>query len=216
MEKKKVRWYSYVILAITIIILSGVFKSSDTPLKALDFNNLLGNYGTLGTVEEGSKTILANDFKGIGGTGPKDGILLVISVAPAIIMAFGLIEICVDYKGLDAAEVIFNPLTKPILGLPGSTAIALVTSLTSSDAAAGMTKSLADEKYLNEKQRIILTSFQMLAPSILINFFAMAPTLEPFIDKPLTIALLVILIMKFIGTIISRILIKFLYKEEVA
>lgn len=215
MEKKKPRWYSYLILLITIIILTGVFNSSQTPLKAFDFNNLLGNFGSLGTVEEGSKTILANDFKGIGGTGPKDGILLVISVAPAIIMAFGLIEICIDYKGLDAAEVIFSPITKPILGIPGSTAVALVTSLTASDAAAGMTKSLGDDKYINEKQRIILSSYLLLAPSILINFFALAPTIEPFINKPLTIALLVIILMKFVGAVISRILVNFLYKEEV-
>ena len=214
-EKKiAVKWYSYLALLLTIIILSGAFNTSDTPLKALDFNNLLGNFGSMGVVEEGSNVTLAKDFKGIGGSGPKEGLLLTLSVAPAIIFAFGLIEVCIDYKGLDAAEVVFNPFMKPLMGLPGTAAVALVTSLTSSDAGAALTRNLSDEGYINEGQKIIFTTFQLLAPSILINFFVFAPTLDPLLTKPLSIALLMIIVMKFIGAIVARVLVKVIYKES--
>ena len=213
-KKEKIPWYAYVVLLLTIIIFAGFFGKSTTPLKALDFNNLLGNFGALGQVEEGAKVTLANDFKGIGGSGAREGILLVLSISPAIIVAFGIIEICTQYKGILAAQVLFSPIMKVLMGVPGAAAISVVTSLTSSDAGAGLVKSLADENYLNDRQRIILTSFELLAPSILVNFFAMGVTVSDYITRPISIALLVIIIMKVVGANIARILVKIMYKED--
>ncbi len=39
------------------IIFSGIFKDAPGPLKVLDFNNVLGSFGTLGTINDGVGTL---------------------------------------------------------------------------------------------------------------------------------------------------------------
>lgn len=213
-EKKKVCWYSYLALFFVIVVFSGVFTNSSTLLKVLDFNNLLGNFGSLGTADAQSGVKLAGDFKGIGGSGAREAFLLALSVAPAIIVAFGLIELCMDYKGLLAAEVLFTPIMKPLMGLPGAAVVSLISSFTSSDAGANTIKSLYENGFIDEKQRVVFASFQLMAPSILINFFLLISIVAPYIARQTSIALLVIIVMKFVGANICRLLVKFMHRAE--
>lgn len=202
-------------MVFTIIVLSGVFSKSTTPLAVLDFSNFLGEFGKLGTLTEGSGT-LAPNFKGTGGFGAKGGFLIVLTIAPAIIVALGIIEVCVDFKGLVAAEKLFSPVVKPLLGLPGAATVSIISSLTSSDAGAASVKAFYDEGYLNNRQRLILTVFQFAAPSILINFFALGTPLAPYVGEYLGLALLVVIVMKFVGAILFRVFSYFfLNKQEV-
>lgn len=210
---KNVPWYAYLVLFLVIIIFSGIFTNKINPLGALDFDNLLGNFGSMGNAEAESGVKFARDFKGIGGSGAREAFLLALFVAPAIIVAFGIIEICVDYKGLLAAEVLFTPIMKPLMGLPGAAAVSLVSSFTSSDAGASTIKSLREDGFINERQRVIFSSFQLMAPSILINFFLLISIVAAYISKPTSIALLVIIVMKFVGANVSRLLVRFMYKE---
>lgn len=209
----KTPWYAYLVLAFTFVIFSGVFTKSPTLMAALDFNNLLGAFGRLGTLTAGSGTLAAN-FKGVGGTGAREGFLLVLTIAPGIIVALGLIEVCIDFKGLNAAEKVFSPIIKPLLGLPGVATMGIVSSLTSSDAGAAFVRAFHDEKYLDDRQRLILTVFQFAAPSIFINFFALGSPLAPYLENYFTLALLVIIIMKFVGAVMFRIFSYFLYKKQ--
>lgn len=47
-KKEKVGIGAWIALVVLIVILSGVFRTSDTPLKVLDFTNLSGSFGTIG------------------------------------------------------------------------------------------------------------------------------------------------------------------------
>ncbi|MGL6199800.1 MAG: nucleoside recognition domain-containing protein [Lachnospiraceae bacterium] len=212
--QEKVPWYSYLALTLTILFLSGFLGKAPEPFKAFDFTNALGDFGTLGTLTDGSGK-LASNFKGIGGTGAKEAILLALSIAPAIIMAFGVVDVCNEFKGLSAAQKLFNPILRPLLNLPGSTAIALVTSLTSSDAGAAITKSLKDDNYINEDELFIFTAFQFSSPTLVLNFFAIgAASLSIYIGGYTNIAFLVIFFFKFFGATLCRIYIAFLKKKQ--
>lgn len=211
---KKVPWYGYLALIGTIIFLSGVFKSSEGPLKAFDFLNAVGEFGNMGEIVEGSGT-LAKNFKGIGGTGAKDAFLLALTIAPSIIAAFGVVEVCKEFDGLSAGEKLLSPILKPIIGIPGSAGVALVTSLTSSDAGAALTNSLYAEGYLTEKERLIFTVFQFSSPTLLLNFFAIGvASLGIYIGKYVNIAFLVIFFFKIFGATIARIYIKKIEKTR--
>lgn len=53
-EEVKVKWYGYLVLFLGILFFSGLMKDAPGPLKALDFNNVLGSFGKLGTLSEGA------------------------------------------------------------------------------------------------------------------------------------------------------------------
>lgn len=199
-----VPWYAYLTLLLTVLFLSGLFTGDSGVFSALDYSNVLGKFGKLGTVTEGVGVKLASSFRGMGGSGVRDGFIISLTFAPAIMLAFGVIEIYNDFKGLDAAQKLFSPILKPLLGLPGTSALAMISSITSSDAGAGITKSLHDGGHLNDNQLIILTTFMFSAPSILVNLYALGAPLNALVPIQISIPLLVILAMKFFGAILCR------------
>ncbi len=69
-EKPEVRWYSYVLLLVAVIMFSGLLAKAPESLpalKAFDFSTLNGVYGTI----SGAK----GNFVGSGGTGARGGFL---------------------------------------------------------------------------------------------------------------------------------------------
>ena len=50
-DKIKIGIGAWIALIFFIIILSGVFRTSDTPLKILDLTNLTGTFGLIGDTE---------------------------------------------------------------------------------------------------------------------------------------------------------------------
>ena len=73
-----VRWYGYVVLILTILFFSGIFSSAEGPIKALDFTNISGSFGSLGEIAEDAGT-LAADFRGTGGSGARDAWLFALT-----------------------------------------------------------------------------------------------------------------------------------------
>jgi len=215
-EKKKIKISSYVALFLTLAFLSGFFKNMTGPLAALDLTNVLGSFGKLGTVtlEEGVK--LASNFRGTGGAGVKDGFMSVIEVAPTIILCFGIIELYNAFGGSDAAEKLFGPIMRFFLGVPGAAVPALVSNLTSSDASAGLCRSLHDEGRINQKENIIITSFLYSAASPLVNYYLICAIVFPYIEVPLAIPMLVMIAMKFVGPAVLRFFFMFTAKKEAA
>lgn len=204
MPKLEVKWYGYVALVIGILFFSGLFKDAEGPLRALDFTNVLGAFGNLGTLEEGMGT-LAGNFRGIGGTGPRDGWLYALTLLPSVMFALGVVKVIEFFDGMKAAQKLLTPLLKPLMGLPGSAGLTLITSLQSTDAAAAMTKELADEGYIDEKQKAVFCAFQFSGASAITNFFASGAALFPFIgDLPVWKPLLLILVLKFVGANAAR------------
>lgn len=213
-EELHVKWYGYLVLLLGILFFSGMMKDAPGPFKVLDFNNVLGSFGKLGTLSEGAGK-LASSFRGDGGLGPKDGWLYALSLVPAIMLALGAVKVIDHLDGMKAAQKLLSPLLKPLMGLPGACGLTLIASLQSTDAAASMTKGLCDDKLITEKQKAIFCAFQFSGASAITNFFASGAALFPFIgDVPIFKPLALILVMKFVGANLVRLYLNKFDKEE--
>lgn len=215
--KKKLPWYSYLILLLGIVIFSGILDGPNSPITALGFNNVLGEFGVMGKVDGNaaeSGVSFARNFQGMGGFGVKDGFLLGLSVAPSMILAFALIEILTDFGGIEAAEKLLSVVTRPLLGLPGASALPVVANLTTVDSSAVLTRELYDAKTLTYKELIILNVFIFSAPSTVVNWYMFPGQLRSYIEKPFMLGLVVVLILKFVGVFICRLYLKLFYKDE--
>lgn len=200
----KVRWTGYVALVFVFLFFSGIFTSSEGPLQALDFNNIVGEFGVLGDLGEGEGT-LASSFRGINGTGARDGFLFALTLVPAVMFSLGIIKIVEYFDGLNAAEHLLSPLLRPLLGIPGSSGITLVASLQSADAGASMMKQMADADRLSEQEKVIFCAFQFSAGAALTNFLGSGAALFPYLGGvPILVPLLVIFFYKFVGANLMR------------
>lgn len=65
-----------------------------------------------------------------------------------------------------------NPLLKPLLGVPGVSALANIANMQSTDAAAGMVKELVDEGKLTDKERSVIITYQTSGSAFVTNYFS--------------------------------------------
>ena len=177
-RQKRAAWCGYVVLLLGILSFSGVFKTLwGGSLRMLDFQTLLGSYGVIGGA--GSSV----DFRGVGGTGVKDGFLLAVSLCPTEMFALAVIAVIEQCGGLEAARRLLTPLLRPVLGVNGSAGIAVVSSLQSTDAGAGMTADLWEKGFLSGRERDILAAFQFTAGALLANYFVIGAALFPVMEQ---------------------------------
>ena len=195
-EKQKVTWLSYVLLILAIIMFSGVLTKVTGAWQALDFTTLNGAFATI----SGAK----GNFVGNGGTGARGGFLFALGLAPAVILALGIVRIVDGYGGLAAAEKIISPLFKPLLGIPGICGLAFITSLQSTDGAAGMTKELYDSGAITDKERTIFCMLQLSGNGTITNYFSSIAALFAVFTAPIVLPLVVIFICKCIGVTMMR------------
>lgn len=129
-------------------------------MARFDFTVLNGSFGHV----TGTQTC------GAGGTGAKDGFLFALELAPSVILSLGIIAITDGLGGLRAAQQLMTPILKPLLGIPGICSLALIANLQNTDAAAGMTKELAQEGEITERDKVILPhgrpAAALLSPTI--------------------------------------------------
>lgn len=217
--EEKIRFRAYASLIFGIIFFSGILgelsKLGDgkwTWLGAFDFTILLGKFGTLGNIAKESGT-LATSFRGIGGSGPRDAFMYAVTLAPQVIFALGVVKIIEDLGAMKAAEKLLTPILRFVLGIPGSCALPLVTGLQSTDAASSMIKSLSNDNYITEKEKLIITSFQFSASGTILNYFTIGGAVFGLLKVPILLPLLAILLCKFIGANIVRILVNKIIKE---
>jgi len=198
-EQPKVTWLSYVLLVMAIIMFSGLLTNMTgawAPLKALDFTTLNGAFGTI----SGAK----GNFMGGGGTGARGGFLFALGLAPAIILALGIVRVVDGYGGLAAAEKIISPLFKPLLGIPGICGLAFITSLQSTDGAAGMTKELYDAGHITDRERTLFCQLQLSGDGTVTNYFSSIAALFAMFTAPIALPLVVLFICKAIGVTLMR------------
>ena len=201
---KQAPWHGYVALFLILVSLTGVFRNSNTILSAIDYQNMLGQFGTIAESDEIAGVAVAGNFQGTGGYGVRDGFLLGFAIAPAIILVYGMIKLYEDLKGPQAAEIIFNPILKPLMGLPGAAALPVISALTSGDAAIGIAKDLYLEGVLSRQQQIILTTFIFSAAAILVNLPIFITPVESYLTVSVSVILVVILVMKLIAVNLLR------------
>lgn len=207
-NEKKVGIGAYIALILSIVFFSGIVGMLNVPegFKVLDFATLNGKFGSIEAVS-GMTT-----FRGVGGEGARDGFMFGLNLLPTVIFALAIVEVAEFYGALEAARKILTPLMQPLLGLPGSTGLALIASLQSADAGSGLTKALYDEKEINDNQRTVFSAFQFSAGGTITNVFASGSVLYALtlvngdlaIKIPMIIPLTIIFVMKLVGANIMR------------
>jgi nucleoside recognition membrane protein YjiH len=202
-----VRPIGYIALVFAILFFSGIMptlaKSWGDWIKAFDFSTLLGSFGSIAK---------AGDFRGVGGVGAKDGFLFGLTLVPAVMFALGFVEVIDWLGGLKAAQKLLNPLLRPLLGIPGIAGLALISSLQSTDAGAGMTKSLQDGKYITENEKTIFMMFQFTAGAPITNMLgtgaAVIVLVAPVVPTIIMLSFAVVFALKIFAANVMRLYVK--------
>ncbi|WP_058911419.1 nucleoside recognition domain-containing protein [Entomohabitans teleogrylli] len=201
LESTRVGWKGYLSFILTILFFSGAFSASEGWWRVFDFTVLNGSFGHINSsLNQASQT-----FRGSGGAGAKDGFLFALELAPSVILSLGIIAITDGLGGLRAAQQLMTPILKPLLGIPGICSLALIANLQNTDAAAGMTKELAQEGAITERDKVIFAAYQTSGSAIITNYFSSGVAVFAFLGTSVIVPLAVILVFKFIGANLLRI-----------
>lgn len=222
-QQMQVKWYGYIALIVGILFFSGVFADIEAfggRLQALDFGNVLGRFGALGSVSEygADYVTLAGNFRGTGGVGAQDGFAFALTLIPAVLLALGCVGVIEHLDGLNAAAKLLNPVLRPLMGVPGVSGLGLIASLQSADAGAGMISELHSGNLLSDKERLIFTQFQFTAGGTLTNFLGSGAAFFPYlatINVPILVPMATIFVFKFVAANFMRVYATRFIKEAV-
>lgn len=196
-EDFKVPWFGYIALILAIIFFSGFFAKQKDWLAVFDFNTINGQFGVM-------KDAAKATFAGQGGSGARDGFLFALGLIPAVMLALGVVEVVDHLGGLKAGQKLLTPILRPLLGIPGIAGLALVTSLQSTDAGAGMTRMLRETNFVTEKEKTVFCAFQFSAGGTITNYLSSGAALFSFITVPIITPLIVMFVMKVFGANVMR------------
>lgn len=196
----------YLALLLIILFFSGVFQNGPEFLRAFDYNTLLGKFGTIGDTN--------SNFVGKGDISVRQGFLFALSIIPGIMLALGAVSVAAYFGALDAARVLLTPLLKPLLGIRGQSGLALIGSLQSSDAGAAMTRELCDKDLITPKERNIFTAFQFSSASSITVYLSAIPAVSSYLEVPLLMPLMLIIVIKVFGANLMRVLMHFRKQEK--
>lgn len=208
-EEKKVGIGAYIALIFAIIIFSGVFYQMPEArkwLSAFDFTTLIGKFGVIGDSK--------SNYIGSGGLSARAAFLFALSLIPSVMLAMGLIEVLTHYGALRAAQVLLTPLLKPLLGLPGFTALAMITDLQSTDGGAALTRGMYDSGKLSKKGLVTMSAWQYAGAGCVNNYYAIVSALFFLFVCPVWIPMLIIFVLKFVGGMFTRFVLSTVYKKD--
>jgi len=197
-QKYKVTWKGWLSLFILMITFSGAFVNAGV-WSALDFQVLTGDFGQITP---------GVNFTGKGGAGAREGFMFTLTLIPTIMFALGLIQVAESLGALRAAEKLFRPILKPLLGIPGVAGLAFVSSFTSSDVGSVMTRGLYDDKLITDDERTIFVAYQYAASGLVTNTLGAGAAMLPISVLPVGIIIALQVIVKFMGANIMRLIIK--------
>ena len=195
---------AYISLVLIILFFSGIMGRFDNWLSFFDYSTLSGAFGEIGGT--------GANFQGAGGDGAKGGFMFAFSLIPGVMMAIGAVAVAEYYGAIRASQKLLTPLLRPLLGIPGSAGLAMITSLQSTDASATMTKVLKDDRELNEDQATVFSAWMFSSDATITNFFSSGAALwaltnidgSPAIRISMMIPFVLQLLMKFFGANIVR------------
>lgn len=190
-----VAWLSLIVL---ILILSGAFRTAEGPIKVLDFTNLCGSFGKIG--DTGANLI------GKGGTGAKDGFMAGFNLIPSVMFFCGLLGVFEQLGAFKASDILFRPLLKPLLGIPGKCGIAFISSFTGSDVAAVMTKELYEEGSITDDERTVFVAYQYAGSACINNTITGGAPLVAICPVAIGPCILIMVFCKLVGANIMRLI----------
>lgn len=207
---------AYIALLFAMVFFSGLLGGKEW-YGVFDFTTLNGAFGKVVTdvnLSGDAVDTAKSAFRGKGGHGAMDGFLFAFGLIPAVMFALGMINVLEHYGALNAARKLLTPLLRPLLGIPGSTGLALIGSLQSTDVGASLTRVLADEGQITEKEKTVFTMFQFSAGAMITNFFSSGAVLFTLVAidgtsaVPASIGLCVavMFIMKIVGANVMRLI----------
>lgn len=202
------RAMEYISLFMVIAFFSGICANGPQWLSAFDYSSILGKFGTIA----GS----ADNFTGHGDISVRSAFLFALSIIPGIILSLGVLSVAGYLGALNAAGQIFSFILKPLLGLPGSAAFAIISSLQSSDSGAVMTKDLYDQKIINKKQRCIFSAFEFSSGGSIGVYLTAMPIISAHLNLPILLPLGIILLIKIVGANLIRTYLFIKHDEELA
>ncbi len=205
-NNEKVTWKGWVSLLFLIVSFSGLCAGQDNFLRAFDLNSLIGQFGHA----EGAKVAI----QGVGGNGAREGLIVALTLIPTIMLAQGLIEVCENMGALHAAEKLFHPLLRPLMGIPGVTGLAFVSSFTSSDVGAFMTKNMYESGMITDDERTIFAAYQYAGSGTVSNTIAAGAPLVPVSVLPVGAIIGLIFLVKVMGANIIRVYLKYYHKKH--
>lgn len=194
--KEPVGFKAYLALLLTAVFFSGIFSGCKNWLSVFDFSRLLGQFGLVGGSVLG--------FVGQGGTGARHGFLFALSLIPSVMLALAVISVAERFGALQAAGKLLTPCLRPLLGLPGETVLALITSLQSSDGGAAMTRDLYDAGRITDRERSLMGAFQFSSGSTITVYLTASAAFIPALQVSYLAPLAVILFYKIVGTNLMR------------
>lgn len=147
---------------------SGMFAKSTEWWRVFDFTVLNGAFGQINAAGD-----TAVSFRGSGGWEPKTASYSRLSWHLPSFFHSGLFPSPKDW-GLRAAQQLMTPVLRPLLGIQGVCSLALIANLQNTDAAAGMTKEMAEEGIITEQERAILPAGKPAAARVLPIIFPLA------------------------------------------
>ena len=214
--KEKVGIGAYVSLIFACVFFSGVLACNHW-WSVFDFTSLNGGFGkVVASVSQSADGVTAafSNFRGKGGSGAVDGFVFALTLVPTVMFALAMITVLEHYGALRAARVLLTPILRPLLGLPGSCGLALITSLQSTDGAAALTRQLKDAGELNEAEVNIFCQFQYSADATITNFLSSGAVLFTLtaadgklaVPTSIGVCLGLILVMKFVIANVMRLL----------
>lgn len=202
----KVTWKGWVALFFLIVLFSGTMGAQEGCMKAFDLNSLVGAFGK----SEGAKVA----FIGTGGFGAKEGMLVGLSLIPTVMVAQGLLDVCESYGAIKAAAKLFQPILKPLLGIPGVAGLAFVSSFTSSDVGAFITKDMFENGLINDDERTVFAAYQYAGSGTVNNTIAAGAALVPISVLPVGAIIGLIVVVKILGANFVRMYLKFYHKKH--
>ena len=200
LTKPRVTEKHWIALIFLVVILSGIFQRSTGPLQVLDFTNLSGKFGVIGDT--------GANFIGKGGSGAKDGFMAGLNLIPAVMFFCGLLNVFQELGAFEAASIVFNPILKPLMGIPGTAGVAFISSFTGSDVAAVMTKELVDNGEMTDEERTIFTSYQYAGSAVINNTITGGAPLLAISPIALGPIIVIQFVCKVIGANIVRVVLK--------
>ncbi len=134
-------------------------------------------------------------------------------MAPNMIFSVAFMAVAEHFGGLNTAQKLLTPVLKLIAGIPGISAGAMITNWQSSDACAGLTRTLFDDGRLTVRERDILTAYGFVAAATIGVFFSVGAMMFPYLVISTGPLLLMLMILKFVSANLMR-LYHYLFEKE--
>ena len=145
---------------------------------------------------------------GKGGTGAKDGFMAGFNLIPAVMFFCGLLGVFEQLGAFKASDILFRPLLRPLLGIPGKCGIAFISSFTGSDVAAVMTRELYEDGEITDDERTIFVAYQYAGSACINNTITGGAPLVAICPVALGPCIVIMFVCKLIGANIVRLILR--------